>query len=107
MLYINRYMMSRTDNTSASFFYPEYVSKPDVIAIDFPQRLAELRNQHSLTQVQAGERVRAGDSRLQFEAISRFGEEEMSVIRSLIEGIILKHEACRWQNVSSHGGERK
>jgi transcriptional regulator with XRE-family HTH domain len=41
------------------------------------------------------------DLRLQFEAISRFDEEEKHVVRSLLEGMILKHEARRWQNVSS------
>ena len=44
------------------------------------------------------------DLRLQFEAISRFDEEEKRVIRSLLEGMILKHEARRW---SGNGGERK
>jgi len=46
------------------------------------------------------------DLRLQFEAVSRFDEEEKRVVRSLLEGMILKHEARRWQNVSG-GGERK
>ena len=47
------------------------------------------------------------DLRLQFEAVSRFDEEEKRVVRSLLEGMILKHEARRWQNVSTNGGERK
>jgi len=46
------------------------------------------------------------DLRLQFEAVSRFDEEEKRVVRSLLEGMILKHEARRWQNVST-SGERK
>lgn len=46
------------------------------------------------------------DLRLQFEAVSRFDEEEKRVVRSLLEGMILKHEARRWQAVST-GGERK
>lgn len=46
------------------------------------------------------------DLRLQFEAVSRFDEEEKRVVRSLLEGMILKHEARRRQNVSN-GGERK
>lgn len=46
------------------------------------------------------------DLRLQFEAIGRFDEEEKPVVRSLLEGMILKHEARRWQTVSN-GGERK
>lgn len=46
------------------------------------------------------------DLRLQFESVSRFDEEEKRVVRSLLEGMILKHEARRWQAVST-GGERK
>lgn len=46
------------------------------------------------------------DLRLQFEAVSRFDEEEKRVVRSLLEGMILKHEARRWQNVST-SRERK
>ncbi len=46
------------------------------------------------------------DLRLQFEAVSRFDEEEKRVVWSLLEGMILKHEARRWQTVSN-GGERK
>ncbi len=44
--------------------------------------------------------------RLQFEAVSRFDEEEKRVVHSLLEGMILKHEVRRSQTVS-HGGERK
>lgn len=44
--------------------------------------------------------------RLQFEAISRFNSDEKHVVRSLLEGMILKHEARRWQSLSS-GGERR
>lgn len=43
--------------------------------------------------------------RLQFEAVTRFDPEEKQVVRSLLEGMILKHEARRWQTVSN--GERK
>lgn len=39
------------------------------------------------------------DLRLQFEAIAQFDEEEKRVVRSVLEGMILKHEARRWQNV--------
>lgn len=45
-----------------------------------------------------------GGLRLQFEAVSRFDAEEKNVIRSLLEGMILKHEARRW---SGSNGERK
>ena len=44
------------------------------------------------------------DLRLQFEAVSRFDAEEKNVIRSLLEGMILKHEARR---LSGSNGERK
>jgi transcriptional regulator with XRE-family HTH domain len=144
-------MMSLSVNTSALHPYLGYVSKQTVPAVDFPQRLAELRKHHSLTQAQLAERIgmhvvqlrryEAGSSqptldvirkistalqvsadmllfgkdergpdedlRLQFEAVSRFDEEEKRVVRSLLEGMILKHEARRWQNVSTNGGGRK
>jgi transcriptional regulator with XRE-family HTH domain len=118
--------------------------------LDFPQRVAELRKQHRLTQAQLAERIgihvvqlrryEAGtsqptldvirklatalqvsadvllfgkdergpddDLRMQFEAITRFDEEEKRVVRSLLEGMILKHEARRWQALSN-SGERK
>ena len=45
------------------------------------------------------------DLRLQFEAISSFDEEEKRVFRSLLEGMILKHEVRRLQNGTN--GERK
>jgi transcriptional regulator with XRE-family HTH domain len=126
------------------------VSKQSVTAADFPQRLAELRKQHSLTQAQLAERIgmhvvqfrryEAGSSqptldvirklstalqvsadmllfgkdergpdddlRLQFEAVSRFKEEEKHVARNLLEGMILMYEARRGRSVSN-GGERK
>ena len=143
-------MISLLGNTSALLPYLGYVSKQAGPALDFPQRLAELRRQHSLTQQQLADRIGMhvvqlrryeagtsqptldvirklstalqvsadmllfgtdergpdGDLRLQFEAVSRFDEEEKRVVRSVLEGMILKHEARRWQNVSN-GGERK
>jgi hypothetical protein len=47
--------------------------------------------------------VERGDStieelRLQFEAISKFDADEKKVIRSLLDGMILKHEAKRWSS---------
>jgi transcriptional regulator with XRE-family HTH domain len=143
-------MISLPVNTSAPLPYLGYVSKQAAPTVDFPQRLADLRKKHSLTQQQLADRIgmhvvqlrryEAGtsqptldvirklatalqvsadmllfgkdergpddDLRLQFEAVSRFDEEEKRVVRSLLEGMILKHEARRWQNVSN-GGERK
>lgn len=143
-------MLSLQVNTSVLPPYLSYVSITAASPPDFPQRLAEFRKRHSLTQAQLAERIgthvvqlrryEAGSSqptldvirklatalqvsadlllfgkdergpdedlRLQFEAVSRFDEEEKRVVRSLLEGMILKHEARRWQTVSN-GGERK
>jgi transcriptional regulator with XRE-family HTH domain len=52
------------------------------------------------------ERGTDDELRLQFEAISRFDPDEKHVVRSLLEGMILKHEARRWQS-PSNGGERR
>jgi transcriptional regulator with XRE-family HTH domain len=143
-------MMSLPVNLSVPSPYLGLVSNNGGGTIDFPQRLADLRKRHSLTQAQLAERVgihvvqlrryEAGtsqptldvirklatalqasadmllfgkdergpddDLRMQFEAITRFDEEEKRVIRSLLEGMILKHEARRWQALSN-SGERK
>ena len=132
------------------WLYLGVVGNNAATTIDFPQRLAELRKQHTLTQAQLAERIgihvvqlrryEAGtsqptldvirklatalqvsadmllfgkdergphdDLRMQFEAVTRFDEEEKGVVRSLLEGMILKHEARRWQTLSI-GGERK
>ncbi len=37
-----------------------------------------------------------GDLRLRVEAVSRFDPEEKKIIRSLPDGMILKHEARNW-----------
>ena len=34
--------------------------------------------------------------KLQFEAITRMSKEEKKIIKALLEGMILKHEARRW-----------
>lgn len=36
------------------------------------------------------------DLRLQFEAVSRFSDDEKQVAKAVLEGLILKHEAKRW-----------
>jgi transcriptional regulator with XRE-family HTH domain len=143
-------MLSLQVNTSLLLPYLGYLTIPAASPLDFPQRLAEFRKRHGITQAQLAEcigthvvqlrRCKAGSSqptldvirklatalqvsadlllfgkdergpdedlRLQFEAVSRFNEEEKRVVRSLLEGMILKHEARRWQTVSN-GGERK
>jgi transcriptional regulator with XRE-family HTH domain len=38
------------------------------------------------------------DLKLQFEAVSLFDPEEKRVVRSLLDGMILKHEARRWSD---------
>ena len=42
------------------------------------------------------ERGPSDDLRLQFEAVARMSPEERLVVRDLLEGMILKHEARRW-----------
>ena len=37
------------------------------------------------------------DLRLQFEAVSQFSPEEKKVVKALLEGLIIKHEANRWR----------
>ena len=46
------------------------------------------------------ERGPDGDLRLQFEAISKFAPDEKKVIKALLEGMILKHEAKRWSSAA-------
>ena len=46
------------------------------------------------------ERGPQDDLRLQFEAVSKFTAEEKKVIKSVLEGLILKHEAQRWSSAS-------
>jgi transcriptional regulator with XRE-family HTH domain len=111
-----------------------------LVTLEFPERLAWLRKEKSLTQKALAEavgihvtqlrRYEAGtsqptldilkklavalsvsadlllfdkdergpdeDLRLQFEAVSRMSLEEKRVVKELIEGMILKHEARRW-----------
>ena len=45
-----------------------------------------------------GERAPSDDLKLQFEAVSRFDDEEKQVIRSLLDGMIIKHQARRWDS---------
>lgn len=42
------------------------------------------------------ERGPSDDLRLQFQAVARMSPEERLVVRDLLEGMILKHEARRW-----------
>ena len=113
---------------------------PDLIAMQFPERMAVLRKDKSLTQQALADRVGVhltqiqryesgavqptldvirrlaialsvsadllvfdkdergpdDDLRLQFEAISRMSKDEKKIIKALLDGMILKHEAQRW-----------
>jgi transcriptional regulator with XRE-family HTH domain len=42
------------------------------------------------------ERGPSDDLALQFEAVSQFSDAEKQTVRELLEGMILKHEARRW-----------
>lgn len=42
------------------------------------------------------ERGPSDDLRLQFEAIARMPIDERKIVKALLEGMILKHEAHRW-----------
>jgi transcriptional regulator with XRE-family HTH domain len=112
----------------------------DLIAMKFPERMAALRKERSLTQQALADKVEVhltqiqryesgavqptldvirrlaialsvsadvlvfdkdergpdDDLRLQFEAISRMSKDEKKIIKALLEGMILKHEARRW-----------
>lgn len=49
---------------------------------------------------EAHERGPDEELKLQFEAVSRMTPSEKRVIRELLEGMILKHEARRWTEAS-------
>jgi hypothetical protein len=36
--------------------------------------------------------------RLQFEAVTQFSPEDKKTVKSILEGMILKHEARRWSS---------
>ncbi|PNE59051.1 XRE family transcriptional regulator [Paraburkholderia fungorum] len=44
------------------------------------------------------------DLTLQFEAVIQFSKEEKHVVRELLEGLILKYEARRWNNRTPEQG---
>ena len=46
------------------------------------------------------ERGPSDELRLQFERISRFDEDEKKVVKALLEGLILKHEAKQLSQIS-------
>ena len=50
---------------------------------------------------EADERGPDEDLRLQFEAMSRLDPDEKRVVKELLEGMLLKHEAKRWARAAS------
>ena len=54
-----------------------------------------------------GERGPGEDLALQFEAVSQFTEHEKQTVRELLEGMILKHEARRWDAARTAAAESK
>jgi hypothetical protein len=50
------------------------------------------------------ERGRTRRLKLQFEAVVKLDPEEKRVIRSVIESMILRHEAKRWSGVGEWSG---
>lgn len=46
------------------------------------------------------ERGPSDDLRLQFEAASKLDDESKAVVKALIEGVLLRHEARRWASAS-------
>ena len=47
------------------------------------------------------------DLRLQFEAVSRFNDDEKKVVKSVLEGLLLTHEVRRWPAGTANAGGRK
>src|SRR5436190_2216181 len=47
------------------------------------------------------ERGPDSDLRLQFEAVSHFSAQEKLVLLSVLEALILKHEASKWASISN------
>lgn len=80
--------------------YESGVSQP---TLDVIRRLAvALQVSADVLIFGADERGPDGDLHLQFEAISKFAPEEKQVIKALLEGMILKHEAKRWSSQRKH-----
>lgn len=48
-----------------------------------------------------GERGPSDELKLQFERVSKFNDEEKAVVKALLEGLILKHEAKQLSQLSN------
>ena len=79
--------------------YESGASQP---TLDVIKRLAQaLRVSSDYLLFGKDERGPNDDLRPQFEAVSSFSSEEKKVVKSVLEGMILKHEAKRWSSSSS------
>ena len=71
-------------------------------ALDVIRRLAlALHVSADMLVFDPDERGPDDELRLQFEAVSRFEPEEKKIIKALLEGMILKHEAKRIAQISN------
>ena len=50
------------------------------------------------------ERGSADDLRLQFEALSPLDEREREIVRELLEGMLIKHDAEQWMRSKQTAG---
>jgi transcriptional regulator with XRE-family HTH domain len=55
----------------------------------------------------SAERGPGDDLRLQFEAVNEFSDEEKRTVRDLLEGMILKHQARRWDSARTPAAPSK
>ena len=51
------------------------------------------------------ERNPTEELRLQFEAVSQLRPEEQAVVKDVLEGLIVKYQARRWEAVRTVGGK--
>ena len=77
--------------------YESGASQP---TLDVIRRLVALQVSADVLIFGADERGPDGDLRLQFKAIAKFAPEEKQVIKALLEGMSLKHEAKRWSSAA-------
>lgn len=59
-------------------------------------RVADLAPQTDELLFEKDERGPDEELRLQFEAVSRLDPEEKHVVKEVVEGLIIKHDAKRW-----------
>ena len=70
--------------------------------LDIIRKLAvALRVSTDLLIFDKDERNPRDDLKLHFEALSRFDEDEIEVVKAVLEGLIIKHDAQRWTPTKS------